>query len=326
MSKDRTEGEVQIGAPSVSRTATNAVLAKASWIADFCERNLIKPYVFVRTENRVTQPGSRLSIDWFPFSPIYKDPLFLSSLPFAERILHLESQAFGGAGLAMPRWVFYDCAVVPGFVAGFAMHRSVLPESYVQLFRICPYPGGLSVGPGSADFKDEDWFPISLFIIIPTMHEGEWVAHNLCAINSVVPEKDRLYGLGFITKAFGLWYANVETCCGMTQWGSPALKLHSHYGFLKILTAYTPTHTHANTMTYHCVIDPSVWPLFFTRKEDHRFGKLFKPTVWVIDPKSEASQRELQKRIECGEGPFFLSPEEIGKLTPRDPLTLFTKS
>jgi hypothetical protein len=230
----------------------------------------------------------------------------------------------------MPRWVFYDCSVVPGFVAGFALHRTALLPSFEQIFAQCPDPGGLSLGPAiqdsKKDFQPEEWFPVSLFIIIPTMHQGEWVAHNLCAINSTVPEADRLYGLGFLTKAFGLWYANVEACCGMTQWGSPALKLHSHFGFVRILTAYTPTHTHANTMTYHCVVNPKLWPLFFTREQDQDFARQFKATPWVIDPKSETSQRELQRRIELGEGPFFLSPEEIGKKSPQDALTLFTKS
>ncbi|MEZ4873543.1 MAG: hypothetical protein R2827_15140 [Bdellovibrionales bacterium] len=72
----------------------------------------------------------------------------------------------------------------------------------------------------------------------------------MSSINALVPKEDRLYGLGFLSKAFGLAYANIRTCCGMTQWNSPAIRLHSHYGVLEVLTAFTPAHTHAHTLTY----------------------------------------------------------------------------
>src|SRR6185437_5361315 len=102
-------------------------------------------------------------------------------------------------------------------------------------------------------------------IIIPTIRKGEWVAHNLCTANSLVDEGDQLYALGFFTKAFGLWYASVEILCGFAQWQSPALRLHSHYGSFEILTAYTPIHSHARTLTYRSIINGAYWPTFFNK-------------------------------------------------------------
>jgi hypothetical protein len=288
--------------------ATDLLRKSADWIERYVDKGDIRPYVYVRSENKVALPGSRHRLDWFPFEPIYKDPLFLENLDFAEDIYHMENAAFGKSGMPMPRWVFYDCAVMPGFVAGFAMKTARLPESFKKVLRWNP---------------KEEWTPLSLFIIIPTMRKGEWVAHNLCAVNSLVEEGERLYGLGFLSKAFGLWYANVETCCGMTQWGSPALKLHSHFGHLQIVTAYTPVHTHARTVTYRSEVDTSCWEKFFTREEDYGFLEKYGPSGLVIDPTDEKSMIDLQTRIQNGEGPFFLSAADISAKKLTDPLLVY---
>src|SRR6185312_514387 len=214
---------------------TSELLKKADWFVKGSADGDIRPYVYVRSDNKIQNPGSRHRLNWFPLEPIYKNPLDIKELEFAEQIYFIEGQAFGPANMAMPRWVFYDCAIIPGFVAGFAMRTSKLPVAIKKVMRTSP---------------DQEWTPLSLFIIIPTVAKGQWVAHNLCSINSMLPEADRLYGLGFLSKAFGLWYANVESCLGMTQWGSPALKLHTHYGHMQIVTAYTPVHSHAKTITY----------------------------------------------------------------------------
>jgi hypothetical protein len=282
------------------------------WLQEALSGGDIRPYVYMRSENHIQNPGELHTTTWFDANQVlFPDALNLNTLGFGEGILNLENKAFG-PDLAMPKWVFYDCAIVPGFVCGFAMRKNRLPESYIQALGI--------------DLKTcEEWIPISLFIIIPTIHQGEWVAHNLCAINSLVPLQDRLYGLGFLTKAFGLWYANVETCIGMTQWGKPALKLHSHFGYLQVITAYTPIHTYAKTMTYRCQVSTSVWDLFFTKQEDHYFIGNFYPSQIEIDPKSESSMVSLQKRIESKEGPFYLSPFEIHKKDLFDPQTLYLK-
>jgi len=286
----------------------SAFLKKADWLIRSAATGDIRPYVFVRNENRITQAGTRHHCDWFPWKAIYKDPTHLSELPFAEMIFHLENSAFGHSNMPMPRWVFYDCAVMPGFVAGFAMKSSSLPQSIRD---VMPNP------------DQSEWVPLSLFIIIPTMKKGEWVAHNLCAVNSLLPEAERLYGLGFLSKAFGLWYANVETCCGMTQWGSPALKLHSHYGHMQILTAYTPVHTYANTITYRSQVDSELWESFFSREKDFGFIERHEPSGLIIDPQNQQSMIDLQQRIQKGEGPFYISAAEMAAKKLMDPQTVY---
>ncbi len=227
----------------------------ASWM----NSGHIKPYVYLRDENRFKKPGSYIkNCDWFLNDPLYVNPLKMSEVVFADQILNLESKAFQKSGMPMPRWVFYDCAVMPGFVCGFVQKTSTLSKSVIDRIGIN---------------QNEEWTPISLFIIIPTLRQGEWVAHNLCTMNSLVDKDDRLYALGYLSKAFGIWYSNVEILCWMTQWNSPALRLHSHYGDFEVLTAYTPVHSYAQTLTYRSEITFANWSMFFREEEELRSAK-----------------------------------------------------
>ena len=257
----------------------------------------IRPYVFVRSENRIKQPGSLHSLDWFDEKePVYINPMVMGEVSFGNQILQIEAQAFGPKGMEMPRWVFFDCAVTPGFVAGFAIKTKSLDPEVRRHFQL---------------EDTHEWTPLSLFIIIPTMGEGEWVAHNLCSVNALLPSEKRFYGLGFLSKAFGLWYANVKTCCGFTQWGNAAIKLHSYYGPFQIMTAFTPLHSYPRTLTYQVETLPSMWPYFFNKKPLESFDKNFRDTGESIDPSNNDSLKWLQQRLEAREGPFFLSSQEI---------------
>lgn len=270
----------------------------------------IRPYVFVREENRIKNPGTRFPLDWFSTNPIYKNPLLIQNVEFADQILTMEEAAFSSSNMAMPRWVFFDCAIMPGFVAGFAI-RSELATPELKAITKAP--------------KDAKWIPLSLFIVIPTMGDGEWVAHNLSSANALLPKEQRFYGLGFLTKAFGLWYANVEICCGMTQWKSPAARLHTHYGNFEVLTAYTPVHSYSRTLTYRLQTDPKEWVRFFSKEASPGFSASYKSAGFQVDPDSEESLIAFQKRIEAKEGPFFLDSNQIRNQPLDAPLDVFRR-
>jgi hypothetical protein len=282
----------------------NPLLLRSDWM----HSGDIRPYVFVRPENRIESPGTKHKLDWFAFDPILKNPLDLGELPFAEAIYQIEWKAFGNQDLAIPRWVFYDCAAMPGFVAGFAGKTKSLPKKILNLLSYS---------------EENEWCPISLFIITPTMHKGEWVAFDLCSVNSLLPQDEQYYGLGFLSKAFGLWYANVHQCSGMTQWGSASLKLHSHFGHLEVIGSYAPLHTHARTMTYRCEVNTDSWEKFFTKKPDLGFLEKYGPTDILIDPSDEQSMIGLQQRIQNKEGPFYLNAGEIAKSGLKEKLTIY---
>lgn len=291
---------------------TDATGARLGWMRD----ENIRPYVFVRPENRIPAPGKlHGKLDWFPHKVLYKNPLEMDEVKFADRIMDLETRAFGPSGMAMPRWVFYDCAIVPGYVAGFAHRTNKLSAE-----------AATALGVKTTEVDDDDWTPLSLFIIIPTMgRDGEWVAHNLCSVNSLLPKEHQFYGIGFLSKAFGLWYANVRTCCGVTQWTSPAVRLHSHYGDFEVLTAYTPVHSYARTLTYRVNCDVSLWPTFFNKKSgETNFVERYEPAGFEVDPTDEASliafQRKLERRVG---GPYFLHGNETIVKPLTAPLTVY---
>lgn len=265
-------------------------------MTDWLKSGDIRPYVFMRQDNGFRISDKKRDLDWFPFEPIVKNPLRMEDVSFADHILNLEGRAFTKSDMKMPRWVFYDCAIMPGFVGGFAYRTSKMTATMKEKL-------GAS--------GELEWTPISLFIIIPSLNPGEWVAHNLCTMNSLVEKEDQLYALGFLTKAFGLWYSNVGTLCGMTQWLSPAIRLHSHFGPFEILTAYTPVHSYARTLTYRSKIDLDYWPTFFNRKVLAYRSKQYVDSGYLVDPKSDESLKNLQGLIENGDGPFYFNPSEI---------------
>lgn len=265
---------------------------RLSWLAG----SDLRPYVYVRPENRISNPGQRFTINWFQGAPLYKNPLAMAEVGFADMILRLEQNAFASSNMPMPRWVFYDCAIMPGFVAGYAMRRSKAPQSVLDILK---------------PTDDTEWLPISLFITIPTMAAKEWVAHNLCSVNSLIPEADRIYGLGFLTKAFGLWYANIEVLCGVTQWASPAVRLHTHYGDFEVLTAYTPVHSYPRTLTYRMVTDAGEWKRFFTHETALGFNEKYVDAGFEVDPKSDDSLKSFQTRLEAGGKRYFLSAGQL---------------
>lgn len=293
--------------------ASPALQKKLAWMRS----EDIRPYVFVRPENRIPEPGKyHSSLDWFPHEVLYKNPLEMDQVKFADRILRLETKAFGPSGMEMPRWVFYDCAIVPGFVAGFAARTSSLSPAVREALGV----------QGDAAVAEEEWTPLSLFIIIPTMSDkGEWVAHNLCSVNSILPKEHQYYGIGFLSKGFGLWYANVQKVCGMTQWTSPSVRLHAHYGDFEVLTAFTPVHSYSHTLTYRVEVDTHLWSQFFEKKEARNFGHHYKPAGFEVEPKEEASLIAFQRRLEAGEGPYFIDGAETVEKPIGAPLTVYRK-
>lgn len=281
---------------------TNDEWLKTDWL----RKGDVRPYVFMREDLLIKNPGQRKT-NWFQNEPLIYNPLMMKEVTFADQILNLEGKAFSKADMKMPRWVFYDCAIMPGFVCGFAYKTSRLNANIRK---------ALDVN------ESLEWTPISLFIIIPSLQPGEWVAHNLCTMNSLVPEEEQLYALGFLTKAFGLWYANVESLCGMTQWLSPAIRLHSNYGEFQVLTAYTPVHSYARTLTYRCRVNLDYWPAFF-QKENPKPQTGYIDTGLTLDPKSDDSLKALQTRIERKEGPYYFKSSEIRAQPLDSPLKVY---
>jgi hypothetical protein len=259
---------------------------------DWLSKDNIRPYVFVRKENHPTDKPGRTHKFNFPKNILVMDPLQIESADFASSILALENTAFRGTGLILPRWAFFDCAVMPGVVVGFAARTSQLSDA---VRKVLPINDRL------------EWTPISLFICIPAVETDHWVAHNLCSVNSLLEKKDNYSCLGFLSKAFGLWYFNITNLYGVTQWKNPALGVHTNFGMFKLVTAYTPIHNIPASLTYLVEADARLWNRFI--EEDAVWVNPLKHAGFEIYPDQEESLKALHRRIGNGEGPFYLSPD-----------------
>jgi hypothetical protein len=163
------------------------------------------------------------------------DPLRMASAPFLQLLQRLDALTFGPEGMPMPRWVFFDGAELPGGIFGFGKR----PDELSAAAR-----AGMGIPAGYRGLV-----PYSMFIAIPMLEPGAWMGHNLASLNETFPEEG-LSGLASITKAIALKAFRAETFFGVTQWRSMALHIHTKFGPLDLVTAYTPAHSEPRSLTY----------------------------------------------------------------------------
>lgn len=266
----------------------------------------LTPFVVATRENRA-------HLDLKPFGMTIApenvfDPLHTSAAPFLELLRKLDALTFGPEGMPMPRWVFVDGAELPGGIAGFGKPMSELTPTACKLMQPSDHYTGL--------------VPYSMFIAIPTHERGTWLGHNLA---SLAPQLigEGLAGLGGLTKAFGLKVYRATRQIGVTQWASRALYIHTRMGPLELLTAWTPAHSEAWSLTYRIDLDE---PALLHLARDPR-GKVARPEPddW-IDSEDHAAMQRLHERLEAGERWCIPNaPEPIAADRQRVPISRITR-
>ena len=267
---------------------------RLSWLYE----GKVRPYFSVSPEGRefLNSCFHKQTQQMF-LEPFLLNPKEIKDMYTLRAALAVDKLTFHHNDMVMPDWVFYDCAVLPGVVCGFVAHESILPKNL--------WPDHLR-----DQVEHLEWIPVSLFIMIPSVKKGEWVAHNLCSINFT--KKVNFYGLGFLSKLFGMLYAGVDNCLGMTQWDSPALRVHSFYGPFCVKSSYNLLHSCINTLTYSLTLDESFWPLFFDK--DSRldfFHQHLEPAGFQVDPSSNDSLKGLHEHILESPKELYLNPLDV---------------
>jgi hypothetical protein len=230
----------------------------------------LKPFVVSYSKNLLDLDFERLNFE-IP-DELKIDPLKMESRNFIELLYRMDELTFGGQGMGMPRWVMFDCAVMPGFVFGFAMSKEDLSQKDHELF------GDIQC----------DYVPLSMYIALPMLENNTWFGHNLSSLNNILEQS--LSGLGLLTKHSALKLFDVRTLYGATQWNSPALNIHLQLGDLILESAYTPIHSKEMTLCYksHPLDDETA--LGESRVTNCSDSDLFEVTVQNV--------LELQKKIE----------------------------
>ncbi len=191
----------------------------------------------------VATPYNRPFADERPFGVQTRwhiDPLHSGTATFLDLLQKLDGLTFGPEGMPMDKWVFYDCSELPGFIYGLATTVDDLSAHERDVFGI---PAGYD-GP----------VPLSMYIAIPMHERGAWFGHNLASLNRTFPSRG-MHSLGTITKALALKAYRVERFVGATQWTSKALYIHTKFGPLGLMTAFTPAHSIHETLTYAFDVD-----------------------------------------------------------------------
>ncbi|HAN30999.1 MAG TPA: hypothetical protein DCQ06_05325 [Myxococcales bacterium] len=246
-------------------------------------RDLV-PYV-------VATPSNLPALDLTPFgvpAAQHIDPTKMASADFLDILHRLDGLTFGPEGMPMPKWVFFDCAEVPGAIYGLARPASTLWPAARELFAVPASYDGL--------------VPLSMYIAIPMQRFGAWFGHNLAsaapALRDAGLEDVDLRGLGSVTKALGLKCFGVRDFYGATQWTSKALFIHVKFGPLNLSTAWTPAHSELETLTYGFEVTDG--KLRASVGDRRVIIDRPQPTLW-LDAHDPQQMQDLQARIEAGQ-------------------------
>lgn len=166
------------------------------------------------------------------------DPTSLSSRSFIDGLHALDGATFGLSEMPMPRWVLFDCGELPGIVFGFARRAGDLPARARARYG----------APASA------MVPVSMWVAIACAEPRVWLGHNLSSVNVALGDEG-LPGLATLTKALGIKVTGARGQVGATQWSSPAIRVHLAFGEMRLLSAWTPAHTHEDTLSYRIDVD-----------------------------------------------------------------------
>jgi hypothetical protein len=82
------------------------------------------------------------------------DPLRVASGPFIDRLKRLEATIHAPWGQVAPAWVFYDCALAPGGVFGFALPAGAVPPDVRSVL--------------DPEATDDALLPVAMAVAIPT--------------------------------------------------------------------------------------------------------------------------------------------------------------
>jgi hypothetical protein len=218
----------------------------------------------------------------------YFDCTHSSSKDFYNLLTQMDAITFGDQGMAMEGWMYFDCSAMPGSIVGLGIKQENIPDSLKDKIIIPRNYKGI--------------IPVSMFIAIPMVGDN-WFGHNLSSLKSLLGPS--FSGLGLLTKATGVEVMKIKSMFGATQWGSPAIHIHSQLDDMELITSNTPVHTHENSFCYksNYTTEKMIKALSGTKRISKEFDLM-------IDDLDLKSQLDLQGKIEKGER-FFINSRPI---------------
>lgn len=194
----------------------------------------------------VSYPANWPALDLAPFGlPIPEEHRYtattLRSRDVVNGLHYLDAVTFGDQEMLMPRWVLFDCGEFPGIVYGFGKRSRDLPEKIRRHYHV--------------EDRGDAFVPLSMWVAIRCAEDGAWFGHNLSSANLLLEGAAALPGLATVTKALGIRLTRARRQYGATQWDSDSISLHLRFGEMDLKSAYTPAHTHDETLSYLIEVD-----------------------------------------------------------------------
>jgi hypothetical protein len=221
------------------------------------------------------------------------DPLRVASAPFIHRLKRLEAALHAPWGQVAPDWVFYDCALAPGALYGFALPASAVPEDLRAALAPDPLDGE----------APEVLLPVALLVALPTARRGLDLVHTVGVLGGPPRPPPWLVSAAARTPRWqgppeailaNLWRCAAEALAFpaalvTTPWADPLpVALASALGPLRIFQAWNPAHEQASTATLGVPASP------------HLAAPGAFPPHALVAVASEADLARLQARLAAG--------------------------
>lgn len=222
----------------------------------------------------------------------------LSSRHVVDGLHQLDAVTFGDQEMLMPRWVLFDCGEFPGIVFGFGRRARDLPLYAREAYRVVE--------------DDDVYVPLSMWVAVRCAEKDAWFGHNLSSANLILKGEERLSGLAVLTKSLAVKLTKGLKQYGATQWTSKSIDLHLRLGDMHVLSAYTPAHTHPETLSYRIdVTDDNL-----VRSLKNGWERPTETGHKIVDPYDHHAIRTLHDEIERGARWRLIRTESQGKTLP----------
>ncbi len=209
---------------------------------------------------------------------------------FCTLINRSNHDAFGGRdSMGMPRWVMLDCAVLPSAVVGFMLPVDKTPDEVLERLEV--------------DDDYEGYVPVSEYCGCPTV-EKECVS-GFSLHSQLVGQ-----GIATRTKALALATYGAQSQIGVTQFYSPAIRVHVRFGRMEVLMHRPAIHTYPeDSFVYRLELPPKETLVDMARGADV-FGESEIPegVRWEFDPDNEMMQGRLAGHIQDGGRVWLIPP------------------
>jgi hypothetical protein len=210
---------------------------------------------------------------------------------FADLWVRGNQIAFGGLeDMGMPSWVFVDCVIMAFAAVGFMLPADQTPEAVRRELEI----------PDDYD----GWVPISEYSICPTVEADTVAAFSL-------QSRIQGRGIGTRTKALGLYTADVDFQTGVTQYTSPALRVHTRFGPMEVLVDRPPAHDHSEkSLAYRLDVPSQAELARLAAGEPHDPSVSSTPDGerWTFEVGDPESHEHLSSHLEEGGCAWVVQP------------------